>query len=46
MYFTGYRMGLKDLETKMELTRKELVNSGEPFAEIVTNTQPIKYLFY
>jgi len=37
MYFTGYRMGFKDLKKKMEETKKELVCQGEPFADIVTN---------
>ncbi len=39
MYFTGFRMGLKDLEKKMKETKKELVAQGEPLAEIVTNQQ-------
>jgi len=37
MYFTGYRMGLKDLEKKMKETKKVLDLEGEPLADIVTN---------
>lgn len=37
MYFTGFRMGLKDIEKKMEETRKELILQGEPFADIITS---------
>jgi len=36
MYFTGFRMGLKDLQKKMDTTRNELINEGEPFADIIT----------
>jgi hypothetical protein len=35
MYFTGFRMGLKDLEKKLEKTRNELVSQGEHIANII-----------
>jgi len=31
-------MGLKDLENKMKNTRNELIKEGEPFADILTNS--------
>jgi hypothetical protein len=37
MYFTGYRMGLVDLEEKIVNLRKELLEEGEPFAELITD---------
>jgi hypothetical protein len=37
MYFTGYRMGLIDLEEKIVNLRKELLEEGEPFAELITD---------
>lgn len=35
MYFTGYRMGLKDMEKKMLQVREELIKEGEPLADII-----------